>query len=84
MVYFWATWCMPCRTMTPVIEDLSQEYYGKIKIVKINVDESETIATKYGIRGIPTLVLFKEGKILTTMIGVLSKEKISNQIGYYL
>ena len=77
LVDFWAEWCGPCRMLTPILEEISPLYANKVKIVKVNVDESPTVAAKYGIRGIPTLLLFKEGKVEATKFGALSKSELT-------
>ena len=77
LVDFWAEWCGPCRAIAPVLEDLSREYENKIKIAKINVDENPKTPSEYGVRGIPTLILFKNGNVIATKIGALSKTQLS-------
>lgn len=76
LVDFWAEWCAPCKSIAPTVEELSKEYQGKIKIGKLNVDENPKTATQFGIRGIPTLLLFKEGKVIHQMVGVKSKTEM--------
>lgn len=76
LVDFWAEWCAPCKSIAPAIEELAVEYQNKIKIGKLNIDESPKTATQYGVRGIPTLLLFKEGKVVQQMVGVKSKTEI--------
>ena len=76
LVDFWAEWCAPCKSIAPVVEELAKEYQSKAKIGKLNVDENPKTATQYGIRGIPTLLLFKEGKVVQQMVGVKSKTEI--------
>ena len=76
LVDFWADWCMPCRMIAPVLEELNKEYDGKIKIAKLNVDEESDIATRYNVVSIPTLLLFKDGKIHKQQIGAAPRTKI--------
>lgn len=73
MVDFWATWCGPCRTIAPAVEELAKEYAGKAKIVKVNTDENPDLAMRYKITGIPTLMFFKNGKPLEQVIGAVPK-----------
>lgn len=77
LVDFWAEWCGPCRMIAPVLEDLANEYTGKIKIVKVNVDENSVSAATYGVRGIPTLLLFKNGQVVDTKVGALPKGQLA-------
>jgi thioredoxin 1 len=77
LVDFWAEWCGPCRQLGPVLEDLAGEMKGKVKIVKANVDQSPTIAGQYGIRSIPTLILFKDGQPIETKVGGLPKQALA-------
>lgn len=79
LVDFWAEWCGPCKMQNPILEEAAKEYEGKVKIAKLNVDENPATAGKYGIMSIPTLLLFKGGNIVKQMIGVQSKETLSNE-----
>jgi len=76
LVDFWATWCGPCRSISPIVEELAKEFLGKIKVTKLNVDESPAIPSQYGVRGIPTLILFKGGKILDQIVGAVPKARL--------
>lgn len=80
LVDFWASWCMPCRMLSPTIEKLAEENQGKLKVCKLNTDENQHIAAQYGIQGIPTLIIFKEGKEVGRTVGVMSKEKLQEKI----
>ena len=80
MVDFWAPWCGPCQVIAPVIEELAKEYAGKVKVAKMNVDENPATPSRYGIRGIPTLILFKEGQIFDQIVGAVSKSKLEEMI----
>ena len=76
LVDFWATWCGPCKMIAPIISEISEEFNNKVKVGKVNVDEEKELAIKYGISSIPTLVIFKDGKIAKTLIGFRPKEEI--------
>jgi thioredoxin 1 len=76
LVEFWATWCGPCRSISPIVEQLATEFSGKVKVTKLNVDESPATPSQYGVRGIPTLILFKGGKILDQIIGAVPKTRL--------
>jgi thioredoxin 1 len=80
LVDFWAEWCGPCRQIGPALEELSNEMGGKITIAKMNVDENQTTPQKYGVKGIPTLMIFKNGQVAATKIGALPKQKIKEWI----
>lgn len=80
LVDFWAPWCGPCRAMGPVIDELAGEYAGQVKIAKMNVDENPSTPGKYGIRAIPTLILFKGGEVLEQITGAVSKTNIKEMI----
>ena len=84
LVDFWATWCGPCMMLGPVIEELAEDYEGKAVIAKLNVDESPAIAAQYGIRSIPALLVFKNGKVVDQMLGALPKNQISKKIDEHL
>ena len=76
IVDFWAEWCGPCKMLTPILEELSNEMKNEIKVVKVNLDENQDLAMKYSIRSIPTLLLFKEGNLIDTKVGLLPKNEI--------
>ena len=76
IVDFWAEWCGPCKMLTPILEELSNEMKNEINIVKVNLDENQDLAMKYSIRSIPTLLLFKEGNLIDTKVGLLPKSEI--------
>lgn len=76
LVDFWAEWCMPCKALAPVIDELSEEFKGKVRFAKVNVDDCKEVPSKFGIRGIPTLILFKEGQKVNELVGNQPKEKI--------
>ena len=76
LVDFWATWCGPCRAISPIVEELAKEFSGRVKITKLNVDENPSTPSQYGVRGIPALILFKEGKVLDQIIGSVPKARL--------
>lgn len=76
LVDFWAEWCGPCRMIAPILDEVAAASNGEIKIVKLNIDENPTIPSQLGVRSIPTLVLFKDGKVFSSKVGVLPKSKI--------
>ena len=80
VVDFWAEWCGPCKQLSPVIDELATEMNGKVKIVKVNIDESPNAPTKYGVRGIPTLILFKDGKVVDSRVGGAPKGQLQQWI----
>jgi len=77
LVDYWAEWCGPCKMIAPVLEEIAGEYAGRLKVAKLNVDENEGTPPKYGIRGIPTLMLFKGGNVEATKVGALSKSQLA-------
>ena len=77
LVDYWADWCGPCKMIAPVLEEIADEYEGKIKVAKLNIDENSGTPPKYGIRGIPTLMLFKGGNVEATKVGALSKSQLT-------
>ncbi len=80
LVDFWAEWCMPCRALAPVLDELAGEFKGKVRFAKVNVDECQDIPAKFGIRGIPTLILFSGGKKVQELVGNQPKEKIRTML----
>lgn len=76
LVDFWAEWCGPCKMIAPILEEVSQEYSDKILITKLNIEENQTVAPKFGIRGIPTMLIFKHGEVAATQVGALSKAQL--------
>jgi len=80
LVDFWAPWCMPCRMLEPIIEKLAEENQGKLKVCRLNTDENQHIAAQYGIQGIPTLIVFKEGREIGRIVGVIPKEKLQEKL----
>ncbi|ACF14370.1 thioredoxin [Chloroherpeton thalassium ATCC 35110] len=84
LVDFWAVWCGPCRMIAPVIEELASEYEGKAKIAKLNVDENPQISMAYGIRSIPTLLIFKNGEVVDQLVGAVPKNVIAGKLNSQL
>ncbi len=76
LVDFWAEWCGPCRQIAPALEDISNDMAGKLTVAKVNIDENPMAPSKYGVRGIPTMILFKNGQIAATKVGALPKSKL--------
>ncbi len=84
LVDFWAEWCGPCRAVAPILEEISNEYSGKIKIVKLNTDEEGTIAMKYGINSIPTMNVFVGGQVVKSIVGARPKPALVRELAEYL
>nr|WP_320048639.1 thioredoxin TrxA [uncultured Desulfuromonas sp.] len=80
LVDFWATWCAPCKAISPVIDELADQFSGKVKIGKVNVDENPNTPGQYGVRGIPTLVLFKNGEVVDQLVGAIPKNQLEEFI----
>lgn len=76
LVDFWATWCAPCRAIAPAVEELATQYKGKVKVAKINIDDNQDTPQQYGIRSIPTLLVFKGGKVVEQIVGAVPKSKL--------
>ena len=81
VVDFWAEWCGPCKMMSPIVDEVSESFEGKVKVVKINIDENPNIPTQYGIRGIPTFIVFKSGQAVETKVGGMSKSQFTDWVG---
>lgn len=77
LVDYWADWCGPCKMIAPILDEIANEYDGKVKVVKLNIDENPNTPSKYGIRGIPTLMLFRGGNVEATKVGAVSKSQLS-------
>jgi thioredoxin 1 len=80
VVDFWAEWCGPCKAMSPLVDELAGEVGETVKVVKINIDESPNAPTKYGVRGIPTFMIFKDGKVVDTKVGSMSKTALADWV----
>ncbi len=77
LVDYWAEWCGPCKSIAPILEEIAEEYEGKLIVAKLNIDDNTDTAPKYGIRGIPTLMLFKDGEVEATKVGALNKSQLT-------
>ncbi|MGI9106349.1 MAG: thioredoxin [Pyrinomonadaceae bacterium] len=84
LVDFWAAWCAPCRMIAPAVEAVAKEYEGRACVVKVNVDDNPEVAGRYGIKGIPTLILFRDGKEAERIVGAVGKESLSRLVGKHV
>ncbi|GIX28097.1 thioredoxin TrxA [Pelomicrobium sp. G1] len=84
LVDYWAEWCGPCKVIAPILDEVAREYAGRLKVAKLNIDENQSTPPRYGIRGIPTLMLFKNGNVEATKVGALSKSQLTAFIDSHL
>lgn len=80
LVDFWAEWCGPCKQLSPLVDELANDLQGKVKVVKVNIDDAPEAPTKYGVRGIPTLMIFKDGKVVDTKVGGMPKSQLADWV----
>lgn len=80
VVDFWAEWCGPCKMLSPIVDDMANDMQGRVKVVKLNIDENPHTPTKYGVRGIPTLMLFKGGSLIATKVGAMPKAQLTEWV----
>jgi len=84
LVDYWAEWCGPCRVIAPILDEVSRDYDGRLRVAKMNVDENREVPARFGIRGIPTLMLFKDGQLAATKVGALSKAQLTSFLDGHL
>lgn len=84
LVDYWAEWCNPCKMIAPILDDVAQNYAGRLKVAKLNIDDNQTTPATYGVRGIPTLMLFKNGAVEATKVGMMSKSQLTAFIDSHL
>jgi thioredoxin 1 len=84
LVDFWAPWCGPCKAIAPILEELAVEFAGKLTIAKVNIDDNDTIAAEYGVRAIPTMILFKGGKVAETLVGMMPKAALKAKLATHV
>lgn len=84
LVDFWAEWCGPCKMLAPILEEIAKDYQGQVKIVKMDVDKNQAMPSQYGIRSIPTLILFKEGEVIANQMGAMSKPQLAAFLDQHL